>query len=154
MYSASLQMSMIELTYLGHANSSPLEESKILDFARSARAWNSEYGLTGAILYGNHFFIQVIEGKFNGIEKVCGKINRYSPCENIIRLDSRPLKLRSFASFPALCVSTSQLEKKLPLLANALKNVGHDQKEQLLYITRQFSDYHFEIGPRQNASCD
>ena len=138
-------MSMIELTYLGYANSRTLEESKILDFARSARAWNSEHGLTGAILYGNNFFIQVLEGKFNDVEKVCRKINRCSPCENIIRLDCRPLKLRSFAS-PALCVSPSQLEKKLPLLADALKNVEQDQKEQLLYIARQFSEYHFEIG--------
>lgn len=145
-------MSLVELTYLGYTKSRPLEKIKILDFSRSARAWNFDHGLTGAIIYGDDFFIQILEGGFYDVEKVCRKINRHMPCENIIQLDCRPLKLRSFSFSPSLCISQSQLEKKLPSLADALKNSKPYQKDQLLYVTRQFSEYYFDIG--QTASCE
>jgi hypothetical protein len=139
-------MSLIELTYLGYTKSRPLEEAKILDFARSARVWNSDHGLTGAIMYGNDFFIQILEGGFYDVERVCRKINRYSPCENVIRLDCRPLKLRSFSFSPSLCISQSQLINKLPSLADALKISKPYQKERLLYVAQQFSKYYFNMG--------
>lgn len=146
-------MSLIEMTCLGYTKSHPLEKVKILDFARSTRVWNSDHGLTGAIIYGNDFFIQILEGGFYDVERVCRKINRYSPCEKLVRLDCRPLKLRSFPFSPSLCISESQLQKKLPSLADALKNSKPYQKEQLLHITRQFSEYYFDMGLGQTASC-
>jgi len=146
-------MSLIELTYMGQTKSLPLEKVKILDFARSARVWNSDHGLTGAIMYGNDFFIQILEGGFYDVERVCRKINRYSPCESVIRLDCRPLKLRSFPFSPSLCISQAQLINKLPSLEDALKISKLYQKEQLLYVTRQFSKYYFNMGKSQTASC-
>jgi len=138
-------MSLIELVFLGHSSPSPILEDEFKEFVRMARAWNFNHDVTGAILYGEDYFAQILEGDFYNIDKVCRKIKYYSPHKKLVQLDCRPMKLRSFHGYPALCISASQLAKRVPDLADDLKDFNPLEESRLLKVMREFSKFHFDF---------
>ena len=126
---------LIELTYV----SEPAQEMSFLGLMRllyHSYLRNTSMGITGALIFENNRFGQVIEGPRAQIEDLWEKIQRDTRHKNIHLIDSRPVDQRSFSKWTMVFQGSEEVAKKLPEIAVAVENVNFPAEHPLLIALR------------------
>ena len=111
---------LIELTYV----SEPAQEMSFLGLMRllyHSYLRNASAGVTGALIFENNRFGQVIEGPRTQIEDLWGKIQKDTRHKNIHLVESKPIKQRSFSKWTMVFQGSEEVAKKLPEIAVAVE---------------------------------
>ena len=72
------------------------QEREIRSILEKARSNNSHLSVTGALLYNDGFFAQVLEGPLSGIQQIFEKIQRDNRHGDVTVLECSPTKARDF----------------------------------------------------------
>jgi len=126
---------LIELTYV----SEPAQEMSFLGLMRllyHSYLRNASAGVTGALIFENNRFGQVIEGPRAQIEDLWGKIQKDTRHKNIHLVESKPIKQRSFSKWTMVFQGSEEVAKKLPEIAVAVEAVDFPTGHQLLLALR------------------
>jgi len=126
---------LIELTYV----SEPAQEMSFLGLMRllyHSYLRNTSMGITGALIFENNRFGQVIEGPRPQIEDLWEKIQKDTRHKNIHLIDSRPIDQRSFSKWTMVFQGSEEVAKKLPEIAVAVENVNFPAEHPLLIALR------------------
>jgi hypothetical protein len=126
---------LIELTYV----SEPAQEMSFLGLMRllyHSHLRNKSMGITGALIFENNRFGQVIEGPRAQIEDLWEKIQKDTRHKNIRLLESRPIEDRSFSKWTMVFQGSEEVAKKLPEIALAVENVNFPAAHPLLVALR------------------
>jgi hypothetical protein len=84
-----------QLVYVSSAVK-PLNQSELADLLQQAHAANRQRGLTGALLYSDGNFIQVLEGPEQVVSEIFAKICQDSRHHGVLKLLGRTITERSF----------------------------------------------------------
>jgi hypothetical protein len=90
---------MHHLIYLSQATR-PLSAkalTSLLDHARQVNVWQH---LTGALVYSNKRFIQLLEGEQAALEAAYARISRDPRHQHLCKVAHQPIAARSFAEWP------------------------------------------------------
>ena len=109
---------------LGREGDKTAEIESILDIARRN---NLDQGITGALLYSDGCFAQVLEGPLSSVELIFEKIELDSRHRNVKILHFKPLERRNFGQW-SMAFAGSVDPAKLPLDINDVLE-GPDQIE-------------------------
>ena len=126
---------LIELTYV----SEPAQEMSFLGLMRllyHSYLRNASAGVTGALIFENNRFGQVIEGPRTQIEDLWGKIQKDTRHKNIYLVESKPIKQRSFSKWTMVFQGSEEVAKKLPEIAVAVEAVDFPTGHPLLLALR------------------
>ena len=126
---------LIELTYV----SEPAQEMSFLGLMRllyHSYLRNASAGVTGALIFENNRFGQVIEGPRTQIEDLWAKIQKDTRHKNIHLVESRPIEQRGFSKWTMVFQGSEEVAKKLPELAVAIENVNFPAGHPLLVALR------------------
>ena len=126
---------LIELTYV----SEPAQEMSFLGLIRllyHSYLRNTSMGITGALIFENNRFGQVIEGPRTQIENLWEKIQKDTRHKNIHLIDSRPIEHRSFSKWTMVFQGNEEVVKNLPEVAAAVENVNFPIEHPLLIALR------------------
>ena len=126
---------LIELTYV----SEPAQEMSFLGLMRllyHSYLRNTSIGVTGALIFENNRFGQVIEGPRTQIEDLWGKIQKDTRHKNIYLVESKPIKQRSFSKWTMVFQGSEEVAKKLPEIAVAVEAVDVPTGHPLLLALR------------------
>jgi len=110
---------LIELTYV----SEPAQEMSFLGLMRllyHSYLRNMSIGVTGALIFENNRFGQVIEGSRTQIEDLWEKIQKDTRHKNIRLIESKPIEHRSFSKWTMIFQDSEEVAKKLPEVAVAV----------------------------------
>ena len=77
----------------------PAEESRVQDIVDWSRGWNAEVGITGALMFTEKHFAQVIEGPLAPIAELMGKIRVDPRHTGIDVILDRLIPARQFAGW-------------------------------------------------------
>lgn len=72
----------------------------ILDILRTSRAHNVPRGVTGALLYADGAFLQVIEGPPDAVDEVYGRIRQDPRHDRVMTLLDAAVETRAFPEWP------------------------------------------------------
>ena len=97
---------------------------------------NTSAGVTGALIFENNRFGQVIEGPRTQIEDLWEKIQKDTRHKNIHLVDSRPIEHRSFSKWTMVFQGSEEVAKKLPEIAMAVEDVNFPTEHPLLIALR------------------
>jgi hypothetical protein len=126
---------LIELIYV----SEPAQEMSFLGLMRllyHSYLRNASAGVTGALIFENNRFGQVIEGPRTQIEDLWGKIQKDTRHKNIHLVESKPIKQRSFSKWTMVFQGSEEVAKKLPEIAVAVEAVDFPTGHPLLLALR------------------
>ena len=126
---------LIELTYV----SEPAQEMSLLGLMRllyHSYLRNTSAGVTGALIFDNNRFGQVIEGPRAQIEDLWVKIKKDTRNKNIHLVESKPIEHRSFSKWTMVFQGSEELAKKLPEIAVAVENANFPTGHPLLLALR------------------
>ena len=90
-----MSASLHHLVYQSVATS-PLEEPDLARILSHSRAWNTEHGLTGVLLYSNGNLLQVLEGPEDEVRHIFSRIARDARHANVTKLADGPIARRQF----------------------------------------------------------
>jgi hypothetical protein len=90
---------MHQLIYLSQATR-PLSAKALTCLLDQARQANERQHLTGALVYGNKRFIQLLEGEQAMLEQAYARISRDPRHQYLCRVADYPLTARQFADYP------------------------------------------------------
>ena len=110
---------LIELTYV----SEPAQEMSFLGLMRllyHSYLRNTSLGITGALIFENNRFGQVIEGPRTQIEDLWEKIQKDTRHKNIRLIESKPIENRSFSKWTMVFQGSEEVAKNLPEVAVAV----------------------------------
>ena len=110
---------LIELTYV----SEPAQEMSFLGLMRllsHSYLRNTSMGVTGALIFENNRFGQVIEGPRIQIENLWEKIQKDTRHKNIRLIESKPIEHRSFNKWTMIFQDSEEVAKNLPEVAVAI----------------------------------
>ena len=126
---------LIELTYV----SEPAQEMSFLGLMRllyHSYLRNTSMGITGALIFENNRFGQVIEGPRTQIEDLWAKIQKDTRHKNIHLVDSKSIVHRSFSKWTMVFQGSEEVAKKLPEVAVAVEDVNFPARHPLLLALR------------------
>jgi hypothetical protein len=126
---------LIELSYV----SEPAQEMSFLGLMRllyHSYLRNINMGITGALIFENNRFGQVIEGPRNQIEDLWEKIQKDTRHKNIHLIESKPIEHRSFSKWTMVFQGSEEVAKKLPEIAVAIESVNFPAGHPLLIALR------------------
>ena len=110
---------LIELTYV----SEPAQEMSFLGLMRllyHSYLRNTSMGITGALIFENNRFGQVIEGPRTQIEDLWEKIQKDTRHKNIRLIESKSIEHRSFNKWTMIFQDSEEVAKNLPEVAVAI----------------------------------
>ena len=94
---------LIQLVYISRVTEALETESTIQtvnqQILSEAHAFNQEHEITGILCYGNHCYLQLIEGPKNAVELLYTKIIKDQRHQDIKLMFKEPISMRSFASW-------------------------------------------------------
>jgi len=93
-------------------------------------------GITGALIFENNRFGQVIEGPKTKIEDLWEKIQKDTRHKNIQLVDSKPIERRSFSKWTMVFQGSEEVSKKLPEIAAAVEDANFPAGHPLLIALR------------------
>jgi hypothetical protein len=93
-------------------------------------------GITGALIFEDNRFGQVIEGPRTQIEDLWEKIQKDTRHKNIHLVESRPIEHRSFSKWTMVFQGSEEVAKKLPEIAMAVEDVSFPAEHPLLVALR------------------
>jgi len=126
---------LIELIYV----SEPAQEMSFLGLMRllyHSYLRNTSMGITGALIFENNRFGQVIEGPRTQIEDLWEKIQKDTRHKNIRLVDTKPIEQRSFSKWTMVFQGSEEVAKKLPEIAVAVEDVDFPAGHPLLLALR------------------
>jgi Sensors of blue-light using FAD len=126
---------LIELTYV----SEPAQEMSFLGLMRllyHSYLRNTSIGVTGALIFENNRFGQVIEGPRTQIEDLWEKIQKDTRHKNIRLIESKLIEHRSFSKWTMIFQDSEEVAKKLPEVAVAVEDVNFPAGHPLLVALR------------------
>jgi hypothetical protein len=110
---------LIELTYV----SEPAQEMSFLGLMRllyHSYLRNTSMGITGALIFENNRFGQVIEGPRTQIEDLWEKIQKDTRHKNIRLIESKSIENRSFSKWTMVFQGSEEVAKNLSEVAVAV----------------------------------
>jgi len=128
---------LIELTYV----SEPAQEMSFLGLMRllyHSYLRNTSMGITGALIFENNRFGQVIEGPRTQIEDLWEKIQKDTRHKNIRLIESKPIENRSFSKWTMVFQGSEEVAKNLSevAVAVAVEDVNFPAGHPLLVALR------------------
>ena len=126
---------LIELTYVS-------EPAQIMSFLGLMRLLYHSYsnnqalGITGALIYENNKFGQVIEGPEKDIEDLWHKIQKDSRHKNVRLIESKPIIERNFSKWTMVFQGNEEIAKTLPEVSAAIEDVEFPVGHPLLIALR------------------
>ncbi|GAB5525674.1 MAG: BLUF domain-containing protein [Roseivirga sp.] len=86
---------LFELIYRSEADAS-VSNDDVMQILNAARDFNRQNGFTGCLLYNNRQFVQVLEGEFNALNILYGKIRRDGRHKKVVTLHMQEIEERSY----------------------------------------------------------
>ncbi len=129
---------LIELTYV----SEPAQNMSFLGLMRllyHSYSNNQASGITGALIYENNKFGQVIEGLEKDIESLWQKIQKDSRHKNVRLIESKQISERSFSKWTMVFQGNEEIAKTLPEVSSAIEDVNFPVDHPLLLALRDSS---------------
>lgn len=129
---------LIELTYV----SEPAQAISFLGLMRllyHSYANNQALGITGALIYENNKFGQVIEGAEKNIEALWQKIQKDIRHKNVRLIESKTISERSFSKWTMVFQGNEEIAKNLPEVSAAIEDVEFPIGHPLLIALRDGS---------------
>ena len=129
---------LIELTYV----SEPAQNMSFLGLMRllyHSYANNQASGITGALIYENNKFGQVIEGPEKAINTLWHKIQKDDRHKNVRLILSKPISERSFSKWTMIFQGNEEIAKTLPEVSAAIEDVEFPVGHPLLASLRDGS---------------
>ena len=128
---------LIEITYV----SEPAQEMSFLGLMRllsHSYLRNTSMGITGALIFENNRFGQVIEGPRTQIEDLWEKIQKDTRHKNIRLIESKPIEHRSFNKWTMIFQGSEEVAKNLSevAVAVAVEDVNFPAGHPLLVALR------------------
>jgi hypothetical protein len=126
---------LVELIYL----SEPAQEMSFLGLMRllyHSYLRNTQLGITGALIYENNRFGQIIEGPKTQIEALWAKIQLDTRHKNIRLVESKSINQRSFSKWTMVFQGSAEVASKLPEVAAAVEDVNFPIGHPLLIALR------------------
>ena len=126
---------LIELTYV----SEPAQNMSFLGLMRilyHSYSNNQSLGITGALIYENNKFGQVIEGPEKDIESLWKKIQKDARHKNVRLIEIRPITERSFSKWTMVFQGNEEITKSLPEVSAAIESVDFPVGHPLLIALR------------------
>ncbi|HET8858931.1 BLUF domain-containing protein [Marivirga sp.] len=87
-----------QLVYVSNRTNKP-SEKEIEDILEACKRNNPDLGITGALLYSDEKFLQLVEGENSTIMGLYDKIKQDKRHENCVMLSYMPIKEKSFPSW-------------------------------------------------------
>ncbi len=97
---------------------------------------NQALGITGALIYENSKFGQVIEGLEKDIEALWQKIQKDSRHKNVRLIESKTISERSFSKWTMVFQGNEEIAKTLPEVSAAIEDVEFPVGHPLLIALR------------------
>ena len=129
---------LIELTYV----SEPAQNMSFLGLMRllyHSYANNQASGITGALIYENNKFGQVIEEPEKAINTLWHKIQKDDRHKNVRLILSKPISERSFSKWTMIFQGNEEIAKTLPEVSAAIEDVEFPVGHPLLAALRDGS---------------
>ena len=126
---------LIELTYV----SEPAQNMSFLGLMRllyHSYANNQASGITGALIYENNKFGQVIEESEKAINTLWHKIQKDNRHKNVRLILSKPISERSFSKWTMIFQGNEEIVKTLPEVSAAIEDVEFPVGHPLLAALR------------------
>ena len=126
---------LIELTYV----SEPAQSMSFLGLMRllyHSYSNNQALGITGALIYENNKFGQVIEGLEKDIEALWQKIQKDSRHKNVRLIEFKRISERSFSKWTMVFQGNEEIAKTLPEVSVAIEDVDFPVGHPLLVALR------------------
>lgn len=102
----------------------PISDTELHDIASQARVKNKRNGITGALLFTEDSFIQVIEGDYESIERLLVDIRADKRHRDITILMDRKVRSRDFKNWSMGMIRSSDVKT-----ANDVKEIHSAGKE-------------------------
>ncbi len=129
---------LIELTYV----SEPAQNMSFLGLMRilyHSYSNNQSLGITGALIYENNKFGQVIEGQEKDIESLWKKIQKDGRHKNVRLIEIKPISERSFSKWTMVFQGNEEITKTLPEVSAAIEDIDFPVGHPLLIALRDSS---------------
>ena len=129
---------LIELTYV----SEPAQNMSFLGLMRilyHSYSNNQSLGITGALIYENNKFGQVIEGPEKDIEFLWKKIQKDARHKNVRLIEIKPISERSFSKWTMVFQGNEEITKTLPEVSAAIEDIDFPVGHPLLIALRDSS---------------
>jgi len=126
---------LIELTYV----SEPAQNMSFLGLMRllyHSYSNNQALGITGALIYENNKFGQVIEGLEKDIEALWQKIQKDGRHKNVRLIEAKPISERSFSKWTMVFQGSEEIAENLPEISAAIEDVDFPVGHPLLLALR------------------
>jgi hypothetical protein len=126
---------LIELTYV----SEPTQNMSFLGLMRllyHSYSNNQALGITGALIYENNKFGQVIEGPEKDIQALWQKIQKDSRHKNVRLIETKLITERSFSKWTMVFQGSEEVAKSLPEVSVAIEDVNFPVGHPLLTALR------------------
>lgn len=114
------------------------EKDGIVDILNVCRERNPQLGITGILLYGDHKFIQLLEGNAEAIDKLAQRIKNDNRHDYFVTLMDAPIEQRFFPTWAMGCKyfgnEVRKLDEFLLLTIEILKSsdTPHEQQTKIL----------------------
>jgi hypothetical protein len=129
---------LIELTYV----SEPAQNMSFLGLMRllyHSYSNNQALGITGALIYENNKFGQVIEGPEDDIGALWLKIQKDGRHKNVRLIEAKPITERSFSKWTMVFQGSEEIAKSLPEVSAAIEDVEFPVGHPLLIALKDAS---------------
>lgn len=126
---------LIELTYV----SEPAQNMSFLGLMRllyHSYSNNQALGITGALIYENNKFGQVIEGLEKDINALWQKIQKDDRHKNVRLIDSKQISERSFSKWTMVFQGSEEIAETLPEVSSAIEDAQFPVDHPLLIALR------------------
>lgn len=80
-------------------SATPMQTDDLEDILEGAREGNAEVGITGALVYVDGFFLQILEGKAKDLEELMGRIARDVRHERVTVLKQGEVSAAQFSNW-------------------------------------------------------
>ncbi len=133
---------MERLLYISESRLEPSEaKSAISQIVADAQIRNSKLELTGALLFTNTYFAQILEGPPESIEQLMSSIEDDSRHTNIVIVDHAPIETRRFPDWKMAYQGPSQFVSRqvARLLHSPSQSEQRRATEWLTELAHEFS---------------
>lgn len=130
------------LSYLVYTStaSTPFDDDRLVELLRKSRTDNANRDVTGALIYKNGVFVQMLEGPENAVETLRGKIYSDPRHRGILTLIRGTAELRVFSEWTMHFISPNERNlRETELTYRCL--TGSGDMEQMLEESGQYKSH-------------
>jgi hypothetical protein len=139
-------------------SSTPMQTEDLQDLLRRAQDNNARQGITGALVYVDGFFLQILEGPMESVSKLMEKIARDLRHETVTVLQAGEVAAAGFSDWTMAYVSATAEQVaewaglKAPLaLPELFEQMRHDRQQAMRLANNIMSVLLGELAPGAKA---